>query len=123
MWIATTTKIGSYEMGENEKIIKIEVDQAKEFRLVPATGAMGGPNPQGEIICNFFVEHPKNPSLEVSLDKTTGRPVREVSVSPNTFVRQLQIAVVMRPDIALSVGQWLIKQAKTVMQPENQSIQ
>lgn len=109
-------------MGENEKIIKINIEKAPGFKFIPATGAMGGRNPQGEIICNFYVEHPKYPTIEIVLDQATGQTKSERTDSGNSFIREMQIAVVMRPDIALSVGEWLVKQAMSVMPPENKTI-
>ena len=33
----------------------------------------------------------------------------------NEYIRELQTSLVMRPDVALSVGQWLIREAEKVM--------
>ncbi len=104
-----------------EKTISIEYNRANDFKLVPATGAFGGPNGQSEIVCNFFTEFSKYPEGDKFIvDALTSKA--ELSPSQNTeaqtFIRELQVGVVMRPDIARSVGEWLIKTAdKVIFQP------
>jgi hypothetical protein len=103
-------------MAENgEKEIKISFEKSKDFKLFPATGAWGGPNPQGEIVCNFFVEHRNHPEeLTLHVDGQTGK-VKKEDRKEGPLVRELQVGVIMRPDIARSVGEWLIKKADEVI--------
>lgn len=91
--------------------VLVEYSKSKEYRMIAATGAWGGVSPQGEVICNFFVEQTAEPGkIEMTLD-AQGKAVAESIEKKSelkTFVRELQIGIVMRPDIAKSIGQWLI---------------
>lgn len=94
--------------------LDIEYQKATDYKLFPATGAWGGPTPQGEILCNFFVEHTAIPkSVTLTINKGVVQP-GEAS-EPSRIVRELQTAVIMRPDIAKSIGEWLIRKAEEVL--------
>jgi len=100
-------------MGETEVLISYE--KSKDFKFIPATGAYGGPNPQGEIICNFYIEHRKYPEKSTArLNGETGKVVEKITAEQDLMVRELQIGVIMRPDIARLIGLWLIKKADQV---------
>jgi hypothetical protein len=103
-------------MAENgTKEIKISFVKSKDFKFLPATGAWGGPNPQGEIVCNFFMEHRSYPEeLKVHLDSKTGK-IKKEALSEGPLIRELQVGIVMRPDIARAVGEWLVKQSDQVI--------
>jgi len=102
---------------ERETVLHARFTESKYYHKVAATGVYGGASPQGEIICNFFVEEQSIPeSVEVRIDKETGvasetsdKNVRRVTV------REIQVAVVLRPDIAKAVGEWLIQRANEVL--------
>lgn len=116
---------------DSKKRIKIKYEKSKDFRSVAATGAWGGVTPQREIICNFFIEQtkmPENIGLEVEID--TGK-IKEIAhkIDVLEHIRELQVGVVMRPDIAKLVGEWLIKKAqqaiteeKTIPKPSDKPI-
>jgi hypothetical protein len=100
---------------KDEREIKISHKKSDDFRYIPATGAYGGPNPQAEIICNFFVEYRKIPEeSKVIIDTKTGKIKKELPRESESMIRELQVGIVMRPDIARSVGEWLIKEADKV---------
>ena len=100
-----------------DKEIKIEYSKSDGFFYLPATGAYGGPNPQGEIICNFFVEYRKIPEeAKVVVDAKTGKIKKEVAKKEtDTIFRELQVGICMRPDIARSVGEFLIREADKII--------
>ncbi len=55
-----------------KKVTEIEFTKSKDFRTIAATGAWGGPNPQGEIVCNFYVDRQQFPDdLVVEIDPMT----------------------------------------------------
>jgi hypothetical protein len=95
-----------------KNVVPIEYKRGPDFRLVPATGAYGGLSPNGEIICNFFIEYmsyPQKLSLAIEIGKIPEQiEGEEVNLKS---IRELQTAIVMRPDIAKSVGEWLIREA------------
>ncbi len=107
---------------ENSKKVLIIYSRAQDFKIVPATGVWGGLSPQGEVICNFFLEQPMQPDkMEVTIDNR-GKAIKEEVINKNTeplFSRELQVGVVMRPDIAARVGEWLIEQSKRSLPPKD----
>jgi hypothetical protein len=95
--------------------LNISFEKSKVFKFIPATGAWGGPNPNGEIICNFFIEHRRHPKeLNVEIESKTGK-VKKEERKGESLIRELQVGIIMRPDIAKAVGEWLIKKADEVI--------
>jgi hypothetical protein len=89
--------------------MKILFKRAADYRIIPVTGAWGGLNPQGEIIFDLFVEKLEIESIQVRVEPD-GSPV-ETAREGEVHVRESQIGVVVRPDIAKSIGEWLIQKA------------
>jgi hypothetical protein len=112
---------------EYTKKVLVEYSKSKDYRIVAATGAWGGLSPQGEIICNLFVEQTVQPEkIEITLD-AQGKVVDESIINRSKlfhYTRELQIGVVMRPDIAKTIGQWLIDQSDKIspLSDSNKSI-
>jgi hypothetical protein len=101
---------------EHTKKVLVEYSKSKDYRIVSATGVWGGLSPQGEIICNFFIEQNAKPDkLEMIIDSQgkilSETPIGKDGTELTYFERELQIGVVIRPDIAKTIGQWLIDQA------------
>jgi hypothetical protein len=91
--------------------IKIKFTKARDYKIIPATGAWGGISPQGEVVFDFYVEKLESPeTLRIKVEPN--RPVEELERLGEVPVREAQIGVVLRPDIAHSIGQWLIEKAK-----------
>ena len=108
----------------NEKEIFIKYERKPDCQTVAATGAWGGANPQGEIVCNFFVEHVSMPEdSKIIIDLNTGEVVREEISESSVTIREIQVRVVMRPDIAKVVGQWLVDKSGEVTEPSQISVQ
>lgn len=101
----------------SEEIIEVNYIKSKDFRYQSATGAWGGANPQGEIIINFFIEREAIPEkTTLHIDKATGKTYERKEQTPQkVFERELQSAIVLRADIARSVGEWLVRQADSVL--------
>ena len=89
--------------------IKVEFKKAGDYRIIAATGAWGGVNPQGEITFDLFIEKLEIQSVRIKAEP--GRPPVEVAREGEIHVRESQIGVVVRPDIARSIGEWLIQKA------------
>jgi len=93
--------------------IKVHFEYSKDYRLISATGGWGGVSPNGEIILELYIERkaaPKSISMDVDESGKTTEKTRE----GEKFIRELQIGVVMRPDIALSIGEFLVSKAKSI---------
>lgn len=100
--------------------ISIELKKSDDYKILPATGVYGGGTPQGEILCNFFVEHNKIPDgLKIEIDPKSGNLVSESSIYTTQervdTTRELQVGLLIRPDIARSIGEWLIRKADEVL--------
>lgn len=91
--------------------VDIIFSRAEGYRLIPATGAWGGVSPQGEIVFDFYVEQRQNPErMEVEIQK--GEIIeKERYPHPQPIIRESQVGIVLRPDIAKSIGEFLIKYA------------
>ena len=90
--------------------MKIEFKKATDYRIIPVTGAWGGLNPQGEIIFDLFVEKLEIESVRLRIEP--GLPPVEAAREGQIQVRESQVGVVVRADIARSIGEWLIQKAQ-----------
>jgi len=91
--------------------LKIEFRKASDYKIIPVTGAWGGVSPQGEIIFDLFVETREAPrSITMRIEQ--GRVPEEIHKEEGVIIRESQIGIVVRPDIALSIGKWLIEKAQ-----------
>lgn len=103
---------------EKAKVIQkmtVKYKRAQDYRKIGATGAFGSLTPNGHVICEFYIEAPDYPEpfiLEVKSDGT-GEEIDRAGVKSST--RELQMGVVLRADVALSLGKLLIGQAENVM--------
>jgi hypothetical protein len=101
------------------KEVKIIYMKAPDYRLVPATGAWGGPSVTSEIIVNFYVDRAQEPTdVTLLIDEQTGTAV-EKPLPPPQNVREVLVGIVLRPDIALAIGQFLVEKANLVMKKTN----
>lgn len=93
--------------------IKVKYEYAPDYRKIPATGAWGGLTPNGEVIINFFVEFITKPdSIKIKIDETGIVEQKNQEAKDITWTRELLVGVVLRPDIAESIGQFLLRYAK-----------
>lgn len=96
---------------------RIIFSEADWYKLVPATGAWGGVSPQKEIIVDFYVDNRRNPEyMDIEAEKDGKITKEERTPSSESIDRILQFGVVMRPDIARSIGQFLIDKANEVFE-------
>lgn len=88
----------------------IYFQEAKDCKTVAATGAWGGVGPAGDIIAHFFVDEPALPE-SITVEEKEGS-IKEVErTQVRVLLREVVVKVVMRPDIARSIGKWLIEKA------------
>ena len=100
----------------SKRTLEVKFEKSPDFKIVPATGAWGGPTPQGELLCNFYVEYTEIPE-SIKLEITDGSSEEIGKITTDVLVRELQVGIVMRPDIAKSIGEWLIRNAEQIMSP------
>ncbi len=89
---------------------------APGYRKVPMSGVWGGAMPDGSIIANFFVDAPEIPqsvTYEMTADHVLGEEIgRERASEGPVFERSLEVGVVMSPDRARALAQWLLAKAE-----------
>jgi hypothetical protein len=106
--------------------ITIVFEKSKDKVTVPATGAFGGPTPDGaSVVANIFVEYASIPSYvthevgeggRVSLDQ--GKPVRRGEIT-----REVQATLVMNPENARQLGDWLVKNSEQALRKRGDDTQ
>jgi hypothetical protein len=107
-----------------KKIMNIEYQKPPDYKIIPATGAYGGSTPQGEILCSFFVEYQPPPdSLKLEINPADGTSKEIYKSEKKSLIRELKVGILMRPDIAKAIGEWLIEKANNAsikMSPETE---
>ena len=93
--------------------VKIFFRKSDDYRVYPVSGIWGGITAQGMLACDFFVEKVDTPeSVNVSMDDESGQ-VQEVSRFPAEpyVTREVLMGIMVRPEVARSIGQWFISKA------------
>lgn len=95
--------------------LKIRFKKSKDHKIYPASGIWGGPTPQGEILCNFFVEYPDTPDhLIIKVDKDGRNLKEEPNRKEGAYTREITNSILLQPDTAISIGKWLVNQAENI---------
>jgi hypothetical protein len=79
------------------------------YRLLPATGAIGGATPTGEIIVDFFVERHSIPDKIIYEIGPSEK--KEIKREGQRVIREIQVGIILRPEHAHLIGTWLIEKA------------
>lgn len=93
--------------------IKVKLKKDSEYRIIPASGVWGGITPHGTVYFDIVIEKPEAPELTViNIDEGTGQRVEAVQEPKEPYVeRILMTGVMVRPEIARAIGNWLIEKA------------
>lgn len=112
-------------MEEAPNELTIVYEKAEGKRTITATGAHGGPTPDGaSVVVNLYVEKASTPhhvtheiseSGQVDLSKQSGE------VKRGEITREIQASLVMDPEHALQVGRFLQQNAEQAMKQRDQS--
>jgi hypothetical protein len=96
--------------------IAFDYIKASDFRTFLADGLIGGVTASGFIHFALYTERPALPRRQVHKfdpsSGTLGEPIPEKSISRNSVVREMACDVVMSPDVAISVAEWIVSQVK-----------
>jgi len=85
--------------------------QADDYKLAPVTGAWGGISPQREIILDFYIDRRSNP-VRLEMRSEDGKVVEvKREPDPQPIERFVHFGVAMRPDIARTIGKFLVEKA------------
>ncbi|MGB7203509.1 MAG: hypothetical protein WBD16_14775 [Pyrinomonadaceae bacterium] len=117
------------ESDENEgpPILRFTYQKGTYYRVIKADGAWGNMTPRGEILMSIFVERPPVPdyeeySLDVDEKTVSSSPVKRVTKTKG-LIREIEVALALRPEVALSMGRWLISKAKAFEEAAGISIE
>lgn len=101
-------------MASERETIEVRFARDPAYRVYPAVGAWGGLSPNGEVHVDFYVEKRLNPK-KVILEIEEGKQVGETrDPNPQPFLRECLFGLVVRPDVARSIGEFLIGLADKV---------
>ena len=90
----------------------VQYSKGRDYRVFPVTGAIGGLNVNGELVVDLFIEKLSLPSEEeMTINESTGH-VEHREIKGQILERESQIGLVIRPDIAYSIGKWFIDKAQ-----------
>lgn len=93
--------------------INVFYRRSEDYKIIPITGAWGGITPQGSISCEVFFEKSSQPEHTVLRVSDSGEKPVEV---PNEkqrpeVTREVLVAMIMQPEVARNLGNWLIGKA------------
>lgn len=104
--------------------VKIKFTKSPDHTTHPVSGIWGGATPQGDILCHFFVEQLELPEVvELEFDVDSGKSVEKKKIEEKVYLREILTSLVIRPDIAKSIGTWLIRKAEAIEKSRQQNPQ
>lgn len=101
-------------MSDMPKKLTITTQKSKDFRIMPAEGALGGITPSQMYQINFYIEAPNIPkeiTHELMDDGKLGPQLSQIS-DGGEIVRELQCAVLMTVPQAESLAHWILNTVK-----------
>lgn len=106
-----------------DKAIKIRYIFPDNYNATIATGALGGPMPDGHhIVAHFYLERASLPYSQTFLLGEDGKLGDEVAAIPEdchkTVIRFINSGVILTRDMAETIGNWLLEQAKQLPEQE-----
>lgn len=111
-------------MHEEKKELSLVIEKSKNAQTLPVTGVWGGPSPDGSnIISHFYVESHALPNvINIKADET-GKfdPNHGQQIMRGDLTREIQSIFVMTPEVAISIGKWLIENGAMLKDSKDQS--
>lgn len=99
----------------------IGFQQAANKPTIAVSGAWGGPSPDmSTIVAHLFVEHGALPSYLTYNREEDDEGSRldmssEQRVSRNDITREVQATIVLTPEVAISLANWLVEKAQIAL--------
>ena len=88
--------------------VRFVYGSSREFRQVSVSGVIGSMTPHGLLLAHLFFEKHQLPQEQTGIVHPDGRlELPTVPTPVPTLEREIQVALVMTPEVALSVAQWL----------------
>ena len=101
------------------KKLSIVYDRAPGKPTITATGAFGGPSPdRHSVVAHLFVEHGSVPSVtsHTVRDDNSVDMEHSDSISRGDITREIQATLVLPPETAVIIGNWLMKHGLAAIQ-------
>lgn len=106
------------QTNESESLIRFDYIKSPEFRTIHVDGAHGGPTQHGMVQVALFNERvpiPRQTAHRITSDNKLVEVREERIVRDTTSVRELDVNLVMTPEIAKSLGELLVEKANLMM--------
>jgi hypothetical protein len=112
--------------GAADDRVSFDYIKGKDFRVIRADGAIGGITPNGYIHFVLYSERgaiPRRQVFALKPDGAVGEIIQAETVTRGSIVREMDVDVFLRPDIAKALHKWLgdhierIDALKAVTQP------
>ena len=97
-------------MASDKDKIRFHYIKSNDFKIVHVDGVFGGLTPTGDIFVSLFNQRPPIPQITVQAIKESGELGDEIlaeRVSKDGIIRQLEVGISMRPDVAEAFVKWL----------------
>jgi hypothetical protein len=97
--------------------VSFDYIKGKDFRVIRADGAIGGITPNGYIHFVLYSERqaiPRRQVYAVSPDGVLGEMIQAETISRGSIVREMDVDVFLRPDIAKALHAWLEQQIERI---------
>lgn len=99
---------GAKETSQVVRSALIHYRKSNFCRVVHASGVWGGSTPQGKIRMAFYSEKVAVPqSAIIGLDKEGVARTTKETPTPQEFEREVEVEVMLDPEAALSLRNWL----------------
>lgn len=101
--------------------IKFIYRKSEEYKTYFSNGALGAISPRGDFEFNLFFEHGELPKEEV-MDIEGGqlKPEDEI-ITDLTIIRDLKVGIIMTPQQAENLGNWLISRVEEYRKKMNEN--
>jgi hypothetical protein len=100
------------------KELNIKYKFDSNYNPTYVNGALGGINPQGEIIANFYLERgplPKSTKFELTGENQLGNVVEHNPEDfQNSLIRYVECGIVLNLNSAKQINKWLSEQISTL---------
>ena len=103
---------------DETKRVAFDYIKSTDFRTMIAEGVIGGITPQNKIHCAFYAErHAIAQRQFFKLEESDsgyklGAEDLEKQISRNAIIREMSCDLIMTPEVAESVGHWLLETVK-----------
>lgn len=97
-------------MASEKDKVKFHYIKGNFFRVIHMDGVFGGLSPTGDIFASIFSQRPPIPTLTVQPVKENGElgdELMEERAVKEGIVREMELGIVMRPEVAESLIKWL----------------